>query len=73
MPIYEFKCDACKRIEEISCSLSEHDKFQKKPPKCSKCGKPMYQKRGSFGIPGWSTSKGIQGARSVEMVKGKGE
>ena len=67
MPIYEFKCDKCKEELEINCSFAEHDKLQKDPPKCPKCKTPMYQKKSGFGIPGWSTSKGIQGARSVEM------
>lgn len=39
MPIYEFKCDECGKIEEIICSVKELDNL--KPPIC--CKQKMYR------------------------------
>lgn len=69
--IYEYVCDDCKIIKEIDCNLAKHEKLKKNPPKCDKCKKKMRQILNSFGTPGWVTSKGIQGARSVEQVQTK--
>ncbi|MBI3794120.1 MAG: zinc ribbon domain-containing protein [Nitrospinae bacterium] len=49
MPIYEYACDKCKVVKEITHGISE-----KKSPKCPKCGKVMKRimSLGSFQLKG---------------------
>lgn len=46
MPMYEYRCAACKRSFTVRHSIEEHDR---KRPKCPKCGsRKVEQKFGSF-------------------------
>ncbi len=38
MPTYEFRCEECKKVFELSCSVIEYERNKKKGIKCAKCG-----------------------------------
>ncbi len=37
MPTYEFRCEQCKKVFELSCSVTEYERNKKKGIKCVKC------------------------------------
>ena len=53
MPLYEWKCDKCKKVVEKLVFGKDMDA---PPPKCSKCKKPMHRilSEFSFDIHGYS-------------------
>ena len=38
MPTYEFLCQKCNKVFEVSCSIAEYERKKKKGIKCAKCG-----------------------------------
>ena len=38
MPTYEFLCKKCKKVFEVSCSITEYGRKKKKGIECAKCG-----------------------------------
>jgi putative FmdB family regulatory protein len=38
MPTYEFRCQECEQIFELSCSISEFERASQGEIKCSRCG-----------------------------------
>lgn len=38
MPTYEFLCKKCKKVFELTCSITEYERKKKKSIKCVKCG-----------------------------------
>jgi putative FmdB family regulatory protein len=48
MPVYEFKCQKCGKKVNLSLSLAD---YEKKNPKCPKCGKAKLERLiSSFGV-----------------------
>lgn len=38
MPTYEFLCQGCNQVFEVTCSVSEYERMKKGSIKCEKCG-----------------------------------
>lgn len=38
MPTYEFRCQKCRKVFELTCTMTEYTRKKKARIKCSKCG-----------------------------------
>ena len=59
MPVYEFACYDCKKIDSVETTMEKADKI--KPPKCGNCKKKMDRLYGGSFIlqgRGWPSLEG---------------